>query len=246
MWIEDNKFNVFLLIFMVCLVKRRNKFYKQVLLDVWGYHKLYKKISKLIHFMKIIRDHRRERNLLFRREFVFNFKRRIWFRFKKRFKYKYIAHRFLYNFFLIVRRRNYIKYRVIARKKKGYFFKNYIVFLEGRLFMLIYRSNFVNNIFKLKFIIDRGIFLVNGEKKYYSNYIVKVGELVQVDFKYKKYLIADMLMRFNFKNILWNHARYLFVNYKFFFIFFLRAPKIAELKYPIKLDVYKGGDIYFL
>ncbi len=231
---------------MVCLIRKRNKFYKKVLLDVWGHHKLYKKVTKLIHFMKIIRDHRRERNLLFRREFVFNFKRRIWFRFKKRFKYKYIAHRFLYNFFLIMRRKNFLKYRVIARKKKGYFFKNYIGFIEGRLFMLIYRANFVNNIFKLKFIIDRGIFLVDGVRKYYSNYFVNVGELVQVDFKYKKLLRIDMKIRFNNKNILYSPRKYLFVSYKFLFIFFLRSPKKEELKYPIRLDVYKGGDIYFL
>lgn len=112
--------------------------------------------------------------------------------------------------------------------------------------MLVYRANFVNNIFKLKFIIDRGIFLVNGAKKYYSNYIVKVGDIVQVDFKYKRLLWADMLLRFEYKNIIWSPRKYIFVNYKFLFIFFLRPPKLKELKYPIRLDVYKGGDIYFL
>ena len=71
---------------MVCLVKERSKFYKRVLLDVWGYHRRYKKISKLIHFMKVIRNHKRARRLLYKREFIFNFKKRIWFRFKKRLK----------------------------------------------------------------------------------------------------------------------------------------------------------------
>jgi hypothetical protein len=68
--------------------------------------------------------------------------------------------------------------------------------------MLIYRANFVNNIFKLKFIIDRGIFLVDGIRKYYSNYNVKVGELVQVDFNYKHFLLADMYLRYTLRNIL--------------------------------------------
>jgi ribosomal protein S4 len=112
--------------------------------------------------------------------------------------------------------------------------------------MLVYRANFVNNIFKLKFIIDRGIFLVNGEKKYYSNYNVKVGELVQVDFKHRRLLLTDMILRFEYKNILFSPRKYLFVNYNFLFIFFLRPPKLKELKYPIRLDIYKGGDIYFL
>ena len=112
--------------------------------------------------------------------------------------------------------------------------------------MLVYRANFGNNILKLKFIIDRGIFLVNGQKKYYSNYVVKVGELVQVDLKYKNLLSADMMLRFDFKNIIWSPRKYLFINYKFLFIFFVRPPKLKELKYPIRLDIYKGGDIYFL
>jgi ribosomal protein S4 len=83
-----------------------------------------------------------------------------------------------------------------AKRKLGYFYSNYLTFVEGRLFMLIYRSNFVTNMFKLKFIIDRGIFLVNGEPKYYSNYNVKVGEIVQVDFKYKDVVKADLKLRF--------------------------------------------------
>jgi len=95
-----------------------------------------------------------------------------------------------------------VKYRLLARKKKGYFFKNYLVFLEGRIFMLVYRANFVNNIFKLKFIIDRGVFLVDGKRKYYSNYNVKVGELIQVDIKRKKLFMLDMILRFEYKNIL--------------------------------------------
>jgi hypothetical protein len=49
--------------------------------------------------------------------------------------------------------------------------------------------------FKLKFIIDRGIFLVNGEPKYYSNYNVKVGEIVQIDFKYKDVIKTDLQLR---------------------------------------------------
>jgi ribosomal protein S4 len=196
--------------------------------------------------MRVISDHRRERYLLFKREFVFSFRRRIWFRFKKRFKNKFITHRYLYHFYLIIKRKNYIKYKVLARKKHGYFYRNYFTFIEGRLFMLIYRANFVNNIFKLKFIIDRGIFLVDGIRKYYSNYNVKVGELVQVDFNYKHFLLADMYLRYTLRNILWSPKKYLFINLKLLFIFFLRAPKLHEIKYPIRIDILRGGDIYFL
>jgi ribosomal protein S4 len=231
---------------MVCIIKNRDKFYKKTLLDIWGYHRRYKKISKLIYFMKIIRDHRRARRLLYRREFIFNFKKRIWFKFRKRFKKEYIKHRFLFNFYLIVKKKNFLKYKKLASKLKGFYTKNYFNFVEGRLFMLVYRANFINNLFKLKSIIDRGIFYVNGQRKFFSNYHVKVGELVQVDFKYKKLLSIDMKYRFMQRVIIRNPGRYLYINYKFLFILFLRSPKLNELKFPIRIDIKKGGDIYFL
>ena len=114
--------------------------------------------------------------------------------------------------------------------------------------MLIYRSNFITNIFKLKHIIDRGIFLVDCKIKYYSNYLVKYGELIQVHFKWIRFLKNDMRLRF----INWNitrrrrPGRYIFINYKYMFIFFIRAPKEEELFLPTIFDLYLGGDIYFL
>ena len=146
----------------------------------------------------------------------------------------------------MIRRRNFIKYRELAQRLHGLFINNYLNFVEGRLFMLVYRANFITNIFKLKSIIDRGIFLVNGNRKYHSNYHVKVGELIQVDFKYKKLLSIDMKYRFFQKVILINPGKYLFINYKFLFILFLRSPKLNKLYFPIRLDVKKGGDLYFL
>jgi len=82
-----------------------------------------------------------------------------------------------------------------ARRRRGSFIGNYLIFLEGRLFMLVYRSNFVNNIFKLKYIIDRGIFLVDNEIKYYSNHVVKPGQLVQVSFDYRDLFKKDFKLR---------------------------------------------------
>jgi len=61
--------------------------------------------------------------------------------------------------------------------------------------MLVYRSNFVSNLFRLKFIIAEGYFLVNGIERYSSNFNVKVGEIIQVKFKYKIFIYYDMLFR---------------------------------------------------
>jgi len=231
---------------MVCLVRNRNKFYKKTLLDVWGYHKLYKKSSKLIFFIKVMRAEKRARKLYYKKEFVFSLATRIRFRWRKKLKKKYINPRYLYNFYLTIRRKTFRRYAYIARRRPGLVIGNYLNFIEGRLFMLVYRANFINNIFKLKHIIDKGVFLVNGHIRNYSNFVVKVGEIVQVSFKYKKLLKNDMRLRFRLHNIFWSPRKYIFVNYKFFFIFFLRQPKLRELKFPIRFDLYAGGDLYFL
>ena len=104
--------------------------------------------------------------------------------------------------------------------------------------MLIYRSNFVNNIFKLKFIIDRGIFLVDGEIKYYSNHNVKPGQLVQVSFDYRDLLKKDLILRLKKGYVLWLPKKYLLVNYKFMFIFFVRHPRKRELKFHLLTNLY--------
>jgi len=217
-----------------------------VLLDVWGYHKLYLKASKITYFIKIMRTHKRLRKLYFRREFIYSLAKRIRFRKRKKFELYYINPRYLYNYYLIIRRRTYKKYIYKAKRKYGSMGRNYFAFIEGRLFMLLYRANFVNNMFKLKFIIDRGLFQVNGKIKFFANHNVKVGELVQIHFKYLQMFKNDLKLRFINRNILWSPSKYLFVSYKFMFIFFLRAPDLDELKFPIRFDLYAGGDIYFL
>jgi len=193
-----------------------------------------------------MRNEGKLRKRYYRREFVYSLQKKIKFRWRKKFKSKYINPRYLYNFYMIVRRRTFRKYMFKARRMRGSFIGNYLTFLEGRLFMLVYRSNFVNNIFKLKFIIDRGIFLVDGDIKYYSNHNVRPGQLVQVSFDYRDLLKKDLILRLKKGYVLWLPKKYLFVNYKFMFIFFVRPPKKKELKFPIRFDVYLGGDIYFL
>jgi ribosomal protein S4 len=128
----------------------------------------------------------------------------------------------------------------------GSYKQNYLTFVEGRLFMLIYRANFVNNIFKVKHVIDDGFFLVNGKRQYYSNYNVKPGELIQIGFKYRDLFKYDMIYRLKFKFMKRNSRDYLFVNLKFLFIFFIRSPFLKEIRFPIRIDILKGADFYFL
>lgn len=232
---------------MVCLIKKNNKLRKKFLIDFWNYGNLNLKKSKLIKFRFLMEKINKERLEYYRKEFTFDLSNKINFLKRDKFKKKYIRPRLLYTYFLFLRRKMFLRYAYKAKRRNGYFFRNYLVYLEGRLFMLIYRSNFITNIFKLKFIIDRGIFLVNNVKRYYVNYIVNIGDLIQVDFSYKNILQDDLKIRLKyFLSLQPKIYRYMYVNYKFMFIYFLRAPKFKEIKYPLKLDLYLGSNLYYL
>ena len=233
---------------MICLVKNRSKFYNKTYLDVWGQNLLYIKYksNKYWRYLFYYWGQRVAKRKLYLKEFVYYLGEKVTFRKKKKYKLKYMGPRFLYNYYLIIRRNMFRKYMYKARRKTGSILKHYLIFIEGRLFMLIYRSYFITNIFKIKHIIDRGIFSVNGVIQHYSNYNVKPGEIIQVSFKYKELFLIDLKIRLKRGQILRRVKNYLFINYKFMFIFFLRAPKKKEIRFPIRLDIYRGGDFYFL
>jgi ribosomal protein S4 len=191
--------------------------------------------------------HDKRRRDYYRKEFTYNLKKKIKFRRRKRFKKEYLNPRLLYNYYFFIRRKSFLKYAKKAKRKNGLFLRNYLEFIEGKLIMLIYRSNFISNIFKIKYIVDRGIFLVNSVKRYYVNYNVSVGDLIQVDLKYKRLLSDDLKIRLKYFNFFVKQTyKFIFINYKFMFIFFVRSPKYKEIKYPLKLDVYLGSSLYFL
>lgn len=228
-------------------IRNKSKFYKRVLVDVWGQHVKSKKLTKFIHFKRIMREQYRARKAFYRNEFVYSLAKKINFRRKKRHKQRYIKPKVLYNYYLILRRRAYRKYLYKAKKKYGFFYDNFLTYIEGRLFMLVYRANFITNMFKIQYAITKGLFLVNGIKRYHGNFNVNIGEIVQLDFKYKSLVTIDMKMRLEEQVIVLPPRSYLFMNYKFMFIFFVRAPKKYELDgNPIKLDPYIGADLYYL
>jgi len=108
----------------------------------------------------------------------------------------------------------------LANRKIGYYYSNYFTILEGRIFMMAYRSTFITNIFLIRYVIDKGLFTVNGVVKTHYNYSLKPGDIFQVSFDYKHFIREDLLLRLEKRNILYRVPNYLFANFNFMFVFF--------------------------
>lgn len=230
---------------MGCIVRNKNIFYKRVLLDVWGHFSRYFKVNKIVNFMRVIRSENRMRRRFYKRNFIFNYRRKRFFRRKKRYKKNFIQKRYLKNFYLVLSYRNFRRYMTLASKKVGYYYGNYFSLLEGRIFMMAYRSTFITNIFIIRYVIDKGLFTINGKIRRHYNYSLIPGDLFQVSFDYKNFFYKDLLLRLKKNNILFKVPEYLFPNFNFMFVFFWRYPKIDDIIFPIWIDIQVGSEYYY-
>lgn len=230
---------------MGCIVRNKNIFYKKTLTDVWGHFYAYFKITKAVNFMRVIKADGRARRRFYRRTFVFNFRRRKRFRRMKKFKDNFIERRYLKNFYLVLTYRNFRRYMELARRKVGYYYGNYFSLLEGRIFMMAYRSNFITNLFIIRYVVDKGLFSVNGKIRRHYNYSLVPGDLFQITFDYKKFFYDDLLLRVEKNNIFYKVPGYLFTNFNFMFVFFWRFPTEDDLVFPIEFDIELASEYYY-
>ncbi len=230
---------------MSSIVRNKHKFYKKTLIDLWGHHYAYYKVSKAVNFMRIVKSEGRARHWYYKRDFIFTFKRRRRFRRLKKFKEHFINRRFLRNYYLVLTLKTLRKYMDLANRKVGYYFGNYFTLLEGRIFMLAYRSTFITNIFLIRYVIDKGIFTVNGLVRRHYNFVLQPGDIFQVSFDYKSLLREDLIMRLDQDNIFYKVPNYLFPNFNFMFVFFWRFPKEKDLVFPIELDLQAAAEYYY-
>jgi ribosomal protein S4 len=152
--------------------------------------------------------------------FVYTITKPIRFRRRLKIKKNYLQRRYIYHFYLILSRKRFIRFRKKMSKKYSSFEKNYMTFLEARLFMMIYRSNIITNIFQLKYIIDLGLFLVNGIMKNNSNTIIYIGDIIHILPAYVTFFRNDFILRLKKKIIVCSHPNYLFFDFAFMYFIY--------------------------
>jgi small subunit ribosomal protein S4 len=136
--------------------------------------------------------------------------------------------------------------------------QKFIILLESRLDMVIYRSKITKTVFQAKQIINHGKIKVNNKIITSSNIILNRGDIITLNnfkiiknfyyinkvkiIKLKKNKIKKFtrLIRILKKN----KVNYIQINNKYNFYIFLKKPSFTEIQYPFKLDL-KLIDEYF-
>jgi len=235
---------------MACLISKRGKLYRKIRLDIWGLYATYnnelskrKKLDKTVLYWCGFKALTQEYKSFKKRRYVYRLWNRRRFKFPKKLKASYMKPRHLRNFYMVLKERNYIKFINLSFKGKlsRSFISTYLGYLEGRLMIIIYRLNIINNIFMVKHMINKGMFFINFKKKTHINTRMQLGDFLHIDLSWKSVIVDEMEYRAE-QGIITRNIKNFYVNYiKLFFIFY-KPYDYKDIQYPINIDLYRALD----
>ncbi len=119
-----------------------------------------------------------------------------------------------------------------ADRRKGNTSEVLIGLLESRLDAVCYRAKFVPTVFAARQFVNHGHVLVNGKKVNIASYRVKAGDVVQVKERSRNMALVLEAMQSPERDT----PEYLEVDAKGLSAKFIRAPELAEVPYPVKME----------
>jgi len=119
-----------------------------------------------------------------------------------------------------------------AVRRKGDTSEVLIELLERRLASLVYRAKFVPTVFAARQFVNHGHVLVNGRRVNVPSYKVQDGDVVQVDPRKKDMLLVAEGLESNERDI----PDYIELDAGDLKAKFVRAPKLADVPYPVTME----------
>jgi small subunit ribosomal protein S4 len=119
-----------------------------------------------------------------------------------------------------------------AARRKGNTAESLIALLEARLDAVVYRAKFVPTVFAARQFVNHGHVLVNGKRVNIASYRVKVGDIVSVRERSKNMALVLEALQSSERD--W--PDYIEVDAKAMTAKFIRAPELAEVPYPVKME----------
>ena len=119
-----------------------------------------------------------------------------------------------------------------AARRKGNTSENLIALLESRLDAVVYRSKFVPTVFASRQFVNHGHVQVNGKRVNIASYRVKAGDVISVRERSRNMALVLEAIQSSERDI----PDYLQVDGKGLSTTFVRAPDLAEVPYPVKME----------
>lgn len=127
----------------------------------------------------------------------------------------------------------------------GNFEVNYLRFLEGRAFAIIYRLNFTPNVFWLLSFVKAGCnFYLESTPISLLNMLIPVGNLITIRRKWHRKFAVQLIKRIKLRTLLFPTPKFIYSSYRFFYFYLLRYPKRTDLVYPFALDLQRITGYY--
>jgi small subunit ribosomal protein S4 len=119
-----------------------------------------------------------------------------------------------------------------AARRKGNTSENLIALLESRLDAVVYRSKFVPTVFAARQFVNHGHVQVNGKRVNIASYRVKPGDVVSVREKSRSMALVLEALASGERDT----PEYITVDMRGMAATFVRAPDLAEVPYPVKME----------
>jgi len=119
-----------------------------------------------------------------------------------------------------------------AAKKRGNTAETLIALLESRLDAVVYRAKFVPTVFAARQFVNHGHVLVNGKRVNIASYRVKPGDVISVRERSRNMALVLEAIQSPERDV----PDYLEVDGKGLSAKFIRAPELAEVPYPVKME----------
>lgn len=246
---------------MVLTVKHRFSIYKRYESDIWGIMYTDKEaltiiksrrksnIEKLIKspylkfFFKLYQEKQKKWEMA-RRRYIYRLDIMPPVRRRRMFNKRFVSVRLTRLYFLTFQDYQFRKMFKRAAKMDGNLEMNYCYMLEGRLLSVVYRSNFLSNIFQIIRFIKENNVCIDFKANNSINTYVKVGKFLTFNNNIGDKLLLDFKRRLKSKAVLFTIPRYMFISYKFIFFLLIAYPTKRDLVYPISLDIQRITGYY--
>ena len=119
-----------------------------------------------------------------------------------------------------------------AARRKGNTSENLIALLESRLDAIVYRAKFTPTVFSARQFVNHGHVTVNGKRVNIPSYRVKAGDVVQVRERSRNMALVLEALQLAERDI----PDYVEVDPKAMTAKYIRAPELAEVPYPVKME----------